>query len=370
MKMSKEKLKDICTVFLCAGMILVLAVINIVKPQETLSLAERRYLNQRPALSFETVLNGKYMSEFELSAMDQFPARDRMRELRSIYVRNVLWQGNNHGYYLEDGYLAKIEYPLNEKNWSRSINVLRNVYNEYLKNSDCRLYYSMIPDINMFTAVTNGCPSLDYKELGKSSSDDLSFAEYIDLTEEIRLQDFFATDPHWKQEEILHVAEKITSQMGAETFTDLVKNTANEAYYGTYYSQAAVRIPPDTLFYMTNECLENCTVTAYDSGRTTVVPMYDLNKATGRDPYELFLSGAHAIATITNPGAETDRKLVIFRDSYGSSIAPLLVSSYSEVTLVDLRYVGSSRLGEYMDFTDQDVLFLYSTMLLNTGVIF
>mgnify|MGYP003296067864 CR=1 FL=1 len=33
----------------------------------------------------------------------------------NIYVRNVLWQGNNHGYYLEDGYLAKIEYPLNEK---------------------------------------------------------------------------------------------------------------------------------------------------------------------------------------------------------------------------------------------------------------
>ena len=236
-------------------------------------------------------------------------------------------------------------------------------------DSDCRIYYSMIPDINLFTADLNGCPSLNYAELGKSSARDLWFADYIDLTEEIQKSDFYTTDPHWKQEEIGHIAEKITAGMGAGAFHDLVSRTALSEYYGTYYSQAAIPVPPDTLQYMTNDILENCIVTVLDTDKEQIVPMYDLKKAAGRDPYEMFLSGAHALVTIKNPSASTNRKLVIFRDSYGSSIAPLLMSSYSEITLIDLRYLSSSRLQDYVEFTHQDVLFLYSTLLLNSGVI-
>ena len=40
-------------------------------------------------------------------------------------------------------------------------------------------------------------------------------------------------------------------------------------------------------------------------------------------------------------------------------------SSVASVTLVDIRYLASNRLGNYIDFTDCDVLFLYSTGVLN-----
>ena len=58
---------------------------------------------------------------------------------------------------------------------------------------------------------------------------------------------------------------------------------------------------------------------------------------------------------------------MIFRDSYGSSLAPLLTEGYSRVTLVDIRYIHPDAIGEFVEFTDQDVLFAYSALILNSG---
>jgi len=92
-----------------------------------------------------------------------------------------------------------------------------------------------------------------------------------------------------------------------------------------------------------------------------------MEKAYGKDPYEMFLSGTSALIEIENPNAKSDKELVIFRDSYASSIAPLLVEGYSRVTLVDIRYIQSSFLGNFVEFDNQDVLFLYSTSLINNS---
>lgn len=65
--------------------------------------------------------------------------------------------------------------------------------------------------------------------------------------------------------------------------------------------------------------------------------------------------------------ASSSKELVLFRDSFGSSIAPLLLEGYSKITLVDIRYIHPDYLEQYMDFTDCDVLFLYSTLVLNNS---
>ena len=93
-----------------------------------------------------------------------------------------------------------------------------------------------------------------------------------------------------------------------------------------------------------------------------------MEKAYGKDPYEMFLSGSLSLITIENPNATTDKELVIFRDSFGSSIAPLLVEGYAKITLVDIRYITSDLVGRFIDFENQDVLFLYSTLVLNNSV--
>ncbi|MBR6635258.1 MAG: hypothetical protein IKL41_06515, partial [Clostridia bacterium] len=74
-----------------------------------------------------------------------------------------------------------------------------------------------------------------------------------------------------------------------------------------------------------------------------------------------------SLITIDNPNAKTDKELVLFRDSFGSSIAPLLATGYSKVTVVDIRYVQSAILGRFINFENADVLFLYSTLVLNNS---
>jgi len=58
----------------------------------------------------------------------------------------------------------------------------------------------------------------------------------------------------------------------------------------------------------------------------------------------------------------------MFRDSFGSSLAPLLVEGYKKITMVDIRYINSDVLDAFIEFNDQDVLFVYSTLLLNSSL--
>ena len=116
---------------------------------------------------------------------------------------------------------------------------------------------------------------------------------------------------------------------------------------------------------MTSDLLDNCTVYDYETGKTSAV--YNLDKLDSPDLYDVFLSGARSLLTIENPQAATDRELIVFRDSFGSSLVPLLVQDYAKVTLVDIRYVRIDLLDQFLDFHGQDVLMLYSTLVLNSS---
>jgi hypothetical protein len=95
--------------------------------------------------------------------------------------------------------------------------------------------------------------------------------------------------------------------------------------------------------------------------------MYAEDKLGGVDSYDVYLHGARSLITIENPDAENKKELVIFRDSFGSSLAPLLASSYSKITLVDIRYLNSGSIGRFIEFSENcDVLFMYNTGTLNT----
>ena len=120
---------------------------------------------------------------------------------------------------------------------------------------------------------------------------------------------------------------------------------------------------------MTDDMIDGCRTFNYETNEEGRV--YDLEKLSGRDPYDVFLSGATALITVENPDAakETDRELIIFRDSFGSSLAPLLLSDYARITLVDLRYIKWSYLDQFIDFDRQDILFIYGTTLLNDSYV-
>ena len=132
-----------------------------------------------------------------------------------------------------------------------------------------------------------------------------------------------------------------------------------ESFAGAYHKYGAK--PNDTLVYLTSNATEAATVQNFQ--HPEVAAVYDLDRLSTDVPYDVFLSGATPLVTITSPNARTDRELVIFRDSFSSSLAPLLLEEYCKITLVDLRYMASTLLPQHLEFTNQDVLFLYSTLV-------
>lgn len=360
-----EKKKNAVVLVLLGTVLLGFLVWGIVKPDVKTSAAERRPLAQKPSLTLSGVLDGSFETAFESYTLDQFPMRDRFRTLKALTLTRLLGQRDNNGIYVADGYAAKLDYPVNEDSVRHAAERFQSIYEMYLAGTHVNVYAAVIPDKNYYLAGQNGYPVMDYERLESLVQAGLPQAQWVDISGTLSLDSFYRTDLHWRQEAILPAAEQLAEAMGVQLTNDFQTVTAEAPFYGIYCGQSALPLQPDRLQYLENDTLQGSTVYDYETGKQ--LPVYALEKLTGEDPYEVFLSGSKALLTITNPNAETDRELVIFRDSFASSLAPLLVPAYAKVTLVDIRYVQPERLGNWLAFDKQDVLFLYSATVLNNS---
>ena len=341
---------------------LALAVFAWVRPSDAMSESERRPLAQFPELSVKTVFDGSFMGKFEDYTLDQFPLRDGFRTLKANVQLKLFGQKDNNNIYVADGYAAQLEYPYDADSIARAVSRFTYVYENYLQNT--KVYMTVVPDKGYYLAEANGYPVMDYQAMFEDLQTGMPWAEFIDLTDVLTLDSFYRTDTHWRQEAILPAAEKIAQAMGV-TAGDFVARRQEVPFYGVYCGQSALNLDPDEIWLLEADWMEGCQVYDYESD--TWGGIYDLERMDGQDPYEVYLSGSRSLLTIENPNAGTDRELIVFRDSFGSSVTPLLAKDYARVTLVDIRYMSPMLLGNFLEFGEQDVLFLYSTLVLNNS---
>ena len=298
-------INNIVTVVVLGVVFVSLTMASWLLPPQEFSDNERRKLAQRPKFSLDTMSDGSFMTEFEKYTLDQFPLRDQFRTLKAYTTYDVFGQLDNHDIYIQDGYAAKLEYPLQMDSLEHAADRFAYIYEKYLADKEMNIYLSIVPHKSYFLAEGMG-----------------------------------------------------TSISGAYT-----EYALDVPFYGVYYGQSALPLPPETLYYLSNNVLDGCIMTNHED--QTMGSIYNMEKKSGKDPYEIFLSGPRSLITIDNPNCESDKELVIFRDSFGSSIAPLLSEGYAKITLVDIRYLRADLLERFIEFKNQDVLFLYSTSVLN-----
>ena len=332
-------------------------------PPQEFSDNERRKLTQRPKFSLDTMSDGSFMTEFEKYTLDQFPLRDQFRTLKAYTTYDVFGQLDNHDIYIQDGYAAKLEYPLQMDSLEHAADRFAYIYEKYLADKEMNIYLSIVPDKSYFLAEKHGYLSTDYEKLFHMMRNHMNYADYIDITGTLDITDYYKTDTHWRQEKLPETAAVLAEGMGTSISGAYTEYALDVPFYGVYYGQSALPLPPETLYYLSNDALDDCIVTNHED--QTVGGIYNIEKKSGKDPYEIFLSGPCSLITIENPNYKSDRELIIFRDSFGSSIAPLLAEGYAKITLVDIRYLRADLLDRFIEFKNQDVLFLYSTSVLN-----
>lgn len=340
---------------------------NILTKDKEFSNSERRRLLTLAEFSVEKLFKGNLVDEYEKYILDQFVLRDTFRGLKAYGKYHLFNQKDNNNIYIIDGIIEKMEYKLNEKSVINAANKLNEIYDKYLTGKNVN--YAIIPVKGYYIAAKNGYLTMDYNKIAELMKQNTKNMKYIDLSESLVIEDYYKTDIHWKQENIIKIADLLLKELGNDTKASDFEYVQHKLYpfYGSYYGHAALKLDPDTMVYLTNETIENAVVFDYQSNNYSNVYMTDL--FSGMDSYDVFLSGAKSLITIYNEDCKNDKELLLFRDSFGSSIAPLMLEGYSKITLIDLRYISTDLLKEYIDFSqNQDVLFLYNTQILNNSL--
>ena len=354
----KNKIIVISFIVIIFGMFFV----NLITKDMNISILERRKLAQFPEISFNKFLSGEWSEDFDNYAIDQFVGRDIFKNFKSIWSMNFFRQKDNNKMFEKDGSLYKMEYPLSESNVKKNAERIRKVYDRYLTGK--KAYFSIIPEKNYYLKNDDHL-LMDYQKMEKIMKDNLNNITYINIFNELKLEDYYNTDLHWKQENILDVAEKINKTINnSEIKIEYEKENVGK-FYGTYYGQISSNVKADDMYILKSDTIEDATTYNYETNKEGKV--YDRSETN--DKYDIYLSGATPIISITNNSAKTNKELLLFRDSFGSSIAPLLIENYKTIILIDLRYLSSDILDKFIEFKNQDILFLYSSLILNQNVL-
>ena len=268
--------------------------------------------------------------------------------------------------YVYDGYAIGTEAAYDESALQYAARKFQHLYDRYLTDNQGHIYLSVIPDKGSFSQPPAGYVPASAAETAQALLDALDFARYVDIAPLLSLEDYYRTDPHWRQERLLPTAQALAEAMGVPPAGEYRQQTLPAPFRGAYWDKTEELLTEDTLCYLTNDVLDACTVWDYETDSQR--GLYDLDAAQAGTAYDLFLSGSRPLLRIESPLSATERELIVFRDSFGSSLIPLLAESYRTVTVVDIRYLASDLLERFVTFHgSEDVLFLYSTMVLHNS---
>lgn len=351
----EDKIKNIIVSVIFLGIITFFMSVNILTKDKVISNSERRKLQQFPKTTYQSLVNKTWGEDFNKYAMDQFVGRDGFRKIKINLELGV--KHNYNDLFLYNDYIVKQSSGLKNNSVLNISNKIKYINDTYLNDKD--IYYTIVPDKNYY--VCNGNLKIDYDELVNLMRDNLEFAEYIDIFSGLDLDSYYKTDTHWREEKLESVVSILGNKMGFEIVP--YEEESITKFRGVYASQLVTDLE-DEIVIMKNDMIENSTVYNYETKESSSV--YNLDKVSSLDKYDIYLSGASSLLGVDNNSLLERKKLLVFRDSYGSSLIPLLVPYYQEIMIVDTRYISSKILDQYIDFDQyDDVLFIYSTLLIN-----
>lgn len=294
--------------------------------------------------------------------MDNFYQRETFRKLKTSVELDIFKKQDVNKIYKYSDFLVEQIYPLDEKSITNLTNKINYIKDNYLNETN-KIYYSIIPDKNYYTDNSHLKP--DYDKMKQIMKNNLKDLQYIDIFQNLKLDSYYYTDSHWKQEKLQSVAKTIADNMNF-SITQNYNEQKVATFKGVYAGQLPINTKEDEIKILVNDAITDANVYNYETKEQGGI--YNFKKLSGYDKYDIYLSGATPLIEISNLNNKTNKTLVIFRDSYASSLAPLLMEGYSKITLVDTRYISPKILNEYVNFENADILFIYSTLVINSSM--
>ena len=306
-------------------------ILFILLPKQTISRYERR-----PLAAFPTPKNGAYFSQLDDYINDHFPFRTPLISL-SAYTRAAAGGLCQAGVYTaRGGYLVSAPEPVNQQ---RAKTNLEKINNSFL-DAGISVEYLPVPQAGYVLNDQIIGPAPPYDDDAVFNL--ISPQNMIDLRPYLKdIPAYYKTDHHLNATGAYIAYTELCKKLGiaplaADAFTVL----KIPGFCGTTYAKSGLYLTmPDTLELWDSGA--HFTLSVYDQSlkvHESFNTLFFTQNAAGIDPYSVYLGDNYGLAKIQNPDCVSNRRMLIIKDSYANSIAPLIANHFESVWLCDLRY--------------------------------
>ncbi len=372
----RKRYGRLCVTSACAFLLVMLLIIlgNVLHKTRDYSESENRILAQRPAFTAAALESGTFIQDVENFVSDQFIFRDQWISLNVLENLALGIRESNGVYIGKENYLFEISDDPNQEAIDNNLTAIANLAAAH-------------QDINtVMTLVPNSIYILD-QLLPKNApvrdqSADIAYAEekvgdsvrFVNLIEPLSAHKeeyiYYKTDHHWTSLGASYAFEAMSEALRISgSAIDYYIYPVTHCFTGTLASTSGYTFDKDTIdIYAPIDSDVECLVTYVDDN-TTSASVYDTSALDGKNKYEVFLGGNHARIDIATT-SESDKNLLLFKDSYANCLIPFLLPYYQNIIVIDPRYSYESASSLISDNSITDILFLYNvnTFLTDTSL--
>lgn len=346
--------------------LLLFPILLLAVPDRTYSSAEKRNLTQFPVPSIDSIVDTSYMDTFEEYMADQFPLRNAWMTLKTE-ADHLLGKYESQGVYIGKKHTLMERFDLPNAENER---LTQEAICEFAKRyPDIPAYFMLVPNqISIQTdLIPKEAPRADqfaymdemFQAVGKSVyTVDLRsvFEENADT-----MQLYYKTDHHWTTDAAFLAYQELAKKMELTEDENWKSAVVCDSFKGSLASKSGFWIPAkdlDVIKVYQNTSQSDYLVT-YGETQTKSASCYQMEYLDSDDPYQIFFGGNHTEVTIETT-ADTNRKLLVFKDSYANCFLPFLFSDFKYITVVDPRYYYDDIDTLMLMNSYTDILYLYN----------
>ena len=326
---------------------------------------ENRMLQQFPEVSARSALSGRLMTQAEDFVADQFFLRDQWISFK-LDIDKVSGKEESNDVYLgKDGYLLEKAVTPNFEDMDKNLAAI----NSFAKrHEDLNIVMSVVPNAVCVCEelLPAGAPSRDQRKdlayIKKAVSGSLTYVDVTDRLREYHEEElYYKSDHHWTSYGAKYAFNELSGPLGIEEPIknyDIMKVT--EDFSGTMASNSgAFNVKDEIVIFVPKTSEDFEYVVEYGDIQKKSATIYNSEALASKNKYEVFMGGNYSYVSIKTT-AQTDRNLLLFKDSYANTFVQFLLPYYRNIVIIDPRYYSDDcekLIGE-RDITD--VLFLYN----------
>ncbi len=372
-----KKRQKIASAMIFLALIAVMPIIFISSDKKDFSQEENRSLAQSPKLSFSAVSDKSYMSDMDSFLSDNFPFRiswvKTKKSIDIILGREII----NKIYISDNMLLEKLPEP-NYDEVNKSIEAINKFAEKYsgtkvsfmLVPTSAQIYSDNLPKFapqqEQFDFIT---------DTNSKYSSDVSIIDIYDtMIKERENYIYYRTDHHWTSYGAYCAYRRAAANLGykAVGFEKFDIEHVSNDFRGTFYNKCLYDgVDKDIIDIYSFANGNKVTEVIMNDGinEKMAEDIYFREYLDSGDKYCVFLGNNQAYMNIKT-NSLNKKKILVIKDSYANSFIPFLVNHYSEITVLDPRYIKTS-IREYVNPDNFDqTLFLYnaSTFAEDTNV--